>query len=189
MQPRMGAGARFYHQPLMPDPFDTLGLPPIFDLTGEQVRAAWRRKSALAHPDAAGQPEAGDEGARRRESALLNESLRTLEDPERRADALVVRLGGPTREQEKALPTALLAEFMEARETLEAARASGDTAALEASRRWAHERRAAHIERVRALFAGHGAPADAAALRAIRVELNAWRYVERMLEQIDEVNP
>src|SRR5258708_31275439 len=36
-----------------PDPFTALGLPARPDLTGEQVRAAWRALAAATHPDRA----------------------------------------------------------------------------------------------------------------------------------------
>lgn len=168
----------------MPDPFDTLGLPASFDLTREQVRAAWRARSGAAHPDAA----AGvAESASTRSSADLNHAMRTLEDPEKRADALLVRLGGPTREQEKGLPPALLAEMLEAREALEDARAGASNDALERARAWATQRRDAHIARAAALLGALAPGAPPQALREARIELNAWRYTERMLEQIDEV--
>ncbi|TVQ60082.1 MAG: Fe-S protein assembly co-chaperone HscB [Phycisphaerales bacterium] len=167
------------------DPFVILGLPARFDLREADVRAAWLRRSAALHPDRADANAGMDEAERARAAAVLNDAKRTLEDPERRADALLLRLGGATKEQDKSIPPEVLMEMMEARETLEQAASAGDAAALDGSRAWAEERRAGHIERVGDLFARAGDPPDAAALRAVRAELNAWRYVERMLEQID----
>jgi len=155
------------------DPFDTLGIAPRFDVSAEEARRAWLARSLAAHPDRAG--EAG-----REETARLNEAKRALEDPERRADALVLRLGGPAKEAEKGLPDGFLLEIMELREGLEAAQAEGDAAAVERHLATAERERAARMARVAELFAGE---IDRAALRAIRVELNAWRYLERMIEQ------
>ncbi len=168
----------------MPDPFDTLGLPARFDLTREQVRAAWRARSGATHPDAA--PGVAQD-ASTRSTANLNDAMRTLEDPEKRADALLVRLGGPTREQEKSLPPTLLAEMLDAREALEDARAGGAQGGLESARDWAMQRRDAHIARAATLLGALSPGAPPHALREARIELNAWRYIERMLEQIDEV--
>lgn len=168
----------------MPDPFDTLGLPASFDLSREQVRAAWRARSGAAHPDAA--PGVAERESTR-SSADLNHAMRTLEDPEKRADALLVRLGGPTRDQEKGLPPTLLAEMLDAREALEDARAGGSRDGLEHARDWATRRRDEHIARAAALLGSLARGASAQALREARIELNAWRYTERMLEQIDEV--
>lgn len=159
------------------DPFDELGVEAAFDVDLEDVRRRWLRRSLDAHPDRAGSDDAARELA-----ARLNEAKRVLEDDESRADALLVKLGGPARDEEKGLPDGFLMEIMELREGLETAQASGDPAALAAQREVALRERAARMERVRVMFA---ASPDERELRAIRVELNAWRYIERMLEQIE----
>jgi len=101
-----------------------------------------------------------------------------------RADVLLTRLGGPSREADRTLPEGFLAEMMAVREELEAAGAAGDSAAAARLEEWAGGQRAEHIARVGAMFQGlTGEPAQAS-LKAIRRELNAWRYIERMLEQI-----
>lgn len=170
-----------------PDPFDLLGLPARFDLSEDEVRSAWLARAAEAHPDHADDPLDPGESA-----AALNDARRTLADPERRAGALLARLGGPSERDDTSLPPELLMEFMEAREALEEAVGSHDGAAIERSRAWALDRRESHIRAVGAMFdeahaAGDRDPQRAMTLRAIRVELDAWRYAERMLEQIDRV--
>lgn len=159
------------------DAFDVLGIDASFDLDREALRRAWLRRSLDAHPDRAG----GDDAAREL-AARLNDAKRVLEDDESRADALLVRLGGPAREAEKSLPDGFLMEIMELREELELAQGAGDPAALAPHRERAERERRARLERVRAMFSGN---IDDSTLRDIRVELNAWRYLERMLEQID----
>lgn len=171
------------------DPFDLLGLDPSFDLDAQALRRAWLIRSSAAHPDHAGG--ALDPSTLERTSAALNDARRTLEDPERRASALLHRLGGPGEKDDKSLPPELLMEYMEQREILDEAKAGADTAAVEASRAWAHERRQSHIDACSRMFAEALAEPNPnpETLRAIRVELNAWRYAERMLEQIDDVQP
>lgn len=166
----------------MPDPFDALGVPPSFDLDAEALRRAYLARVREAHPDAA----APGADAQRR-AALLNEAMRVLEDPERRADALLIRLGGPTREQEKGLPPAFLAEMMETRERIDESLASGDPRERERWASWARERREAHIRAVGRLMRDLPVPPAPAALREVRVELNAWRYVERLIEHLAPV--
>jgi DnaJ-domain-containing protein 1 len=163
------------------DPFTTLGLPPRFDLGPAEVERAYLARVAAAHPDM----RAGADDS----SADLNRARRELKDPESRASALLSLLGGPAKEDDKSLPPGLLMEMMEAREELAAAVSAGarDDAAAERWESWATARRAAHQAAVAELFAKIAAlpPADPARepiLRAVRVELNAWRYVERMLE-------
>jgi molecular chaperone HscB len=168
---------------MVDDPFALLGLERRFDLDPRDVRRAWLSRAAGAHPDAQDARGVGDDAEASLAAAALNRARRTLDDPERRADALLRLLGGPAAEQEKSLPPAFLMEVMEAREAFEEADAQGDTDRIAALRAWAVDERAAMIDDVAARFASLPSPPDASALREIRVCLNAWRYLERMLEQ------
>ena len=57
----------------MKDPFAVLGLPARPDLTGDEIRAAWRRMAAATHPDRAD----GGDPARYAEAAAAYTTLRT----------------------------------------------------------------------------------------------------------------
>lgn len=164
------------------DPFDLLGVPPTFRLDGDALRRAWLVRAAGAHPDAAGEASAGL-------AASLNDARATLADPEARANALLARLGGPSKEADNRLPDGFLVEIMGVREELEAAEESGDAAELARLWRWAEEAREGHIAAVGEAFDVLGQAPAADALAAIRRELNAWRYIERMLEQIGPGGP
>jgi curved DNA-binding protein CbpA len=165
------------------DPFDVLGLGAGFDLSQSEIDAAYFRRAAALHPDvAAARPEAA--GA----MAALNRAKDVLSSPERRADALILRLGGPGRDQHKQLPPSFLAEIMEVREQVEEALAlprDQRSGARDRWERWAEAERAKAISEVSAMFAGLGSPPSAAALADIRSRLNAWRYIERLIEQLD----
>ena len=161
------------------DPFEALGLPARFELDGVAIERAYLARVASLHPDIA----RGDPDAARR-AAAINDARRVLDDAERRANALLARLGGPAKDQEKALPPGFLAEMMEVRESIDAAIESGDFSARGDAAAWALERRARHAEAVAAMFNALSAAPDADELRAIRTELNAWRYTERLLEQL-----
>lgn len=154
----------------MPDAFTTLGLEPRFDVTGEAVERAYLRRAAAVHPD-----RGDDDGVA---AAELNLAREVLANPESRANALLARLGGPGAGQDKSLPSEFLVEMMEVREAIEAARSD----AAESARwvRWADERRAEYVARLTGLFA-----ASPPVLAEIRRELNAWRYIERLIEQLD----
>ena len=123
--------------------------------------------------------------------AALNGAARLLESPELRADLLVRRLGGPSADQERTLPSAFLAEMMSVREEIEASLSDADFGARAESRRtweaWTAERRREAIAEVSRMFAS--LPSEAGdrlvALRAIRIRLNQWRYIERLIEQLD----
>jgi hypothetical protein len=113
-------------------------------------------------------------------------------DDERRANALLALLGGPDKEQEKDLPDGFLREIMEIRQTMEEVLAAGNEARRRDLEEWAEGEREARLEKIAALFhrATHGdgesaaGPADPALLSEIRIDLNALRYIERMIEQL-----
>ena len=166
-----------------PDPFEILGLPPRFDIAPGELRAAHLSRSRELHPDVAGMGSEDDD------AAALNQAKRLLEDPETRAEVLLTRLGGPTKELDRSRPPAFLHEMLEIREQIgEAidARSPDEIAKWEA---WAQERRREHIGRVgehfRKLINEPTGP-DSSSLRAIRLELNMWRYVQRLIEQLSD---
>jgi DnaJ-domain-containing protein 1 len=167
------------------DAFDILGLPPTFDLDRADIDRAFLARAIAVHPDLAG-GQAESEAL----SAGLNDAKRALIDPETRANVLLLRLGGPAAEKEKSLPPGLLMEAMEAREGIDSARDAGDKAELARWRAWALDRRESIVKTCRQLFAQAssvkpGEPLPAGLLRDIRVQLNAWRSFERMIEQMD----
>lgn len=162
----------------MADPFDTLGVEPRFDLDPGAIRRAYLSRVAATHPDT-------DAAADGRASAALNDAKRVLEDPERRANALLARMGGPSKEQDKSLPAGFLADVIELRESVEIALASKEGDARTRVEDEAQTRRSDHIRRITELFLAAGPSPSGATLAAIRVELNAWRYVERLIEQLD----
>ncbi|MCZ7633544.1 MAG: DnaJ domain-containing protein [Phycisphaerales bacterium] len=159
------------------DPFETLGLPARFDLDEGAIRRAYLARVAAVHPDAAGGE--GDQ------ASVLNEARTVLSDPERRANALLVRLGGPSKEADRSLPGGFLAHMMEVRETIESDLATGGDEARQRWEAWATQQRSEYARRVGEMFAELADPAPIDARRAIRTELNAWRYVERLIEQLD----
>ncbi|MDP1663057.1 MAG: iron-sulfur cluster co-chaperone HscB C-terminal domain-containing protein [Phycisphaerales bacterium] len=165
----------------MADAFDLLGLEARFDLTPERVRAAYLARAGAVHPDAV---PGGEDGA----AAALNAAKTAVSDPETRANLLLARLGGASSDVSRALPDGFLMKMMEAREGMEEAASRRDGAAIERWRGWAERERDGHIARVGALLeaARLGKPTGVG-LSEVRQELNAWRYIERMLEQIGEL--
>ena len=151
------------------DPFAILALPRRFELTDAAIRRAFLAKVQSAHPDAGGDQDIG---------ADLTKARDTLLNPESRADALLLLLGGPAKDADKSLPPGFLMDIMETREALDAALASKDASDLERLNAWAHAQRQNYTEAVAAAFAD-------ANLKNVRTTLNAWRYIERMIEQMD----
>jgi molecular chaperone HscB len=167
------------------DPFAVLGLPRRFDLDRATIEGAYLARAASVHPDLVGAGEGLVEADGDPASAELNRARQDLSDPETRASALVTLLGGPGKEQDRTLPDRFLMEMMDVREQMEAAKAADDREGLDRWERWAKEQRAGHMRAVGELFVGFDPQSPSTAtLKAIRTRLNAWRYIERMLEQI-----
>jgi len=161
------------------DPFDTLGVDRRFDLDAQALRQTFLAVSAETHPDKFVDPIEQADAVER--MSRLTDAFRVLSDPESRARALL-RLSGLEAEGDKdKLPPDLLMEVMEVREALESAIESDDTAELNRLRAWATERREQHLGQLAGLFAS---PLDADAASRVRLELNALRYMQRMLEQM-----
>ncbi len=161
------------------DPYQLLGLAPSFDLNTADVEAAYLARVAHLHPDRADGPV--DEGEAALHAAELNDARQTLLDPERRARALLEILGGSASDD--ALPEGFLMEIMEVRMELEQAAGSNDQAQVDHWLNWADERRQSYMEAVAERFRAHQSSPDESAFAEIRKLLNAWRYIERMIEQ------
>lgn len=163
-------------------PFSILGLEPRFDLAPEAIERAFLLRVASVHPDHA--PDNDDEPAA---VAALNTAREQLLDPERRAGVLLNLMGGSAASEDRSLPEGFLLEMLETRQTMEEELASDPLAALKTWTLWAMQRRATHIEVLKGLFPK--ARGDREVLTAVRCELNAWRYIERLIEQLDPAGP
>lgn len=157
------------------DPFEILGLAPRFDLNDAEIRAAFLRKVSIVHPDFVGDGES-------EAASVFNLAREILENPERRANALLSRLGGPTKEQDRTLPGEFLMEIMDTRQEIESDLAAGEPGRREHWNEWVRTQRSMFVARVGALFRDD--PARPEQRAAIRRELNAWRYIERLSEQL-----
>ncbi|CAN5864470.1 hypothetical protein BH11PLA1_BH11PLA1_10040 [soil metagenome] len=177
------------------DAFTLLGLAPGFALEAADLQRAYLERIRAAHPDHAGPTAVPadtdlDTDAR---SAALNRARQTLEDPESRAVLLHARLGGPSAEIDRSVPPGFLMELMSAREEIEADRAAKRDNWLDRWDAWAEAHRAALRARVAARFTALetivDAPGRAAALKALRSDLNAWRSIERLGAQLETPDP
>jgi len=166
----------------MPDPFETLGLPRRYDLADTDLHAKFIQLSSAAHPDRYTDPVQQADAAEH--AAEINQAYAALKDPEKRADVLLTLQGGPAKDQDKSLPPDLLMDMIEIREQLEEAIEKNDQPELDKLRAWADAQRDEHLQKVAGLFGDcpDYLPDDTG--KAIRIELNTLRYIQRMLEQM-----
>ena len=175
----------------MTDHFERLGLARTFALSPADVERNYLARSREVHPDFHQAESAGAERAGTELSALLNEAYATLRDPFRRAEYLLQLEGGPTAAEQKEMAPAFLMEMLELRERIEEVRAagagSGDAAGLQQE---LTDRRAALMGEVADQFARYealpaGDAARAGLLARVRQLLNATRYVQNLLRDLE----
>lgn len=161
------------------DPYDTLGLAPVFELDPATLERRHRELSRALHPDRyAGRP------ASERQRALgraieVNEAFRKLRDVVGRTEVLLARLGRPTSETSAApAEPALLMEVMEQREALGEARRKQDLGVVRALVRQVQAREQRVVAEMAKAFVQ--LPPDTARIEALLAEL---RYRRRFLEE------
>lgn len=163
----------------MPDPFETLGVSPSFDLDAASLEARHRELCRALHPDRyVGRP-AGERRAALSRAVDVNTAYRMLRDPARRAEALLSLNGhhAESAESARAAP-ALLMEVMERREALSAARQLRDRERLRVLSRDVSEKKALAIAGLGAAFNRN--PPDLELAERLLGEL---RYHQRFLDE------
>jgi DnaJ-domain-containing protein 1 len=170
------------------DPFDTLGLPAVFTLDTASIERAALSKLSRLHPDMGGNAVSADTNTDTEldqavQAARINAARDTLRFTLARAEALLKRLGGPAKEADKSLPPGFLVEIMSVREQVEESLASSDPTSRATWMQWSLNQRADSESHAAALFTQ--AASNPAALRDLRTHLNKWRYIERLIEQLD----
>lgn len=156
------------------DPFGVLELPAVFRLDAQTLHRAHINAVARASAGGAPAPDAIE---------AINRARDELGDPGRRAMAVLRRLGlAPGDAAKRALPAGFLEQMLARREEFEEAMARKDEAAADLLRRWAEQQRGAHLAAIEGVLDKPGP----GAADAVAGELNALRYLDRMLEQGDE---
>ena len=166
------------------NPFETLGVPVQFDLDEAQLHQRFIQAAAVVHPDRFIDPHEQADAAQ--QAADLNQAYATLQDPEARAHSLLELWGGLVQEDDKSLPPGFLMKVMETRERVEQAIDDGDSETLNELTQWARQQRQKLMEHVAKLFQNaQSLPQQdrQPTMKEIRLELNALRYFQRMIDQ------
>ena len=178
----------------MVDPFETLGIPPAFDLDLTAVEKRYRELARVLHPDRY----IGGSPAERRmalgKAVEVNEAWRLVRDPIRRAEALLRRRGVRIEEgkEPKAAPEFLM-EMMEQREALSEAKMSADAAAVERLAEAIYDRQKDVTARIAVALAPpdaaspNGGSAADASLDKVVALLGELRYYRRFLDEVSAI--
>ena len=171
----------------MSDFFSRLGLPRRFSLDAAELERHYLARSRAVHPDYHVGGATADLAASLELSAAVNEAYNTVRDPFTRADYLLGLEGGPTAAEQKQMPSAFLAEMLEARERIEDARNANN--ACESRLAELHDEFASRYDGLLADVAKDFAKLDdanrAKLLVEIRSLLNAAKYVRGLIRDLN----
>ena len=118
---------------LPPDHFELFDLPPRFALDAAALDRAYRSVQGQVHPDRFAAGSAAESRVAMQWATQANEAYRTLRSPLRRAAYLCERAGVPIdAESNTAMPAEFLTQQLQWRESRDDARASRDSASLQA---------------------------------------------------------
>ncbi|HWA73771.1 MAG TPA: Fe-S protein assembly co-chaperone HscB [Polyangiaceae bacterium] len=171
----------------MSDPFALLGLEPRFDLDLAAAEVRHRELSRALHPDRHAGSSAGERRQALSKAIEVNDALRVLKDPVRRAEALLQRSGVRLADEGREPPASpdFLMEMLELREELSAARAAADLNAIRDIEKRVEVRESA-IERELAItFSALSREPSGSATQAepIGKRLGELRYYRRLLSE------
>jgi molecular chaperone HscB len=189
------ACGRLHEAPEGATPFLLLGIAPGFALDEKQLQKKLFSATRRMHPDFFGGAAPEERALAERNTAELNSAHRLLSNDYRRADWLLRSLGGPDEKAEREMPRAFLMEVLEWNEALEAAResqpGSPERAALASLGTELRGRRSEVIGRagdaIDTALSDDAAERDAAALTEVRRLLNAVRYLDRALDEMESL--
>lgn len=167
------------------DPFETLRVEPRFDVDMQVVEDHRRALARRLHPD----KHVGASAAERRlalnHSIDVNDAVRLLKDPIKRAEALFRRAGVIVGEEKEPAPDpALLMEMMEAREELADAARERDLAKVRALGSALEPRKVDALGRLTQAFAPGADLSRDALVRDALPALGELRYAKRFLDEV-----
>jgi molecular chaperone HscB len=164
------------------DHFETFGLPRSWDLDKSDLERRYLELSRAVHPDRFIEAAGAERRAAMERAAAVNEGYRTLRDPVKRAEYLVL-LGGIDLDSSDAdrgapkMDATFLGDMIERREELDQQRALG-AAALERMRESIEQAVADELKHGVELLRRGDVPGAAS-------RLVARRYLQRLLDEID----
>ena len=170
------------------DPFDTLGLPPVFELDPATLERRHRELSRALHPDRyAGRPSGERQQALGR-AIEVNEAFRKLKHPVTRVEALLARHGrAVTETNAPAVDPTLLMDVMERREALGEARRARDLVKVRTLARVVRDREQRVLAEMGKAFVQ--LPPDFARIEPLLGELRYhYRFLEEALAAEDELD-
>ena len=167
------------------DFFEVLGFPVSFELKSTELEERYQQLSLELHPDFYGSSPEAEQLLSETASAILNTAYKTLHEPTLRASYLLDLLAEKHRLDERSLPESFLAEMFFLQEELDDLLDSVNSIELSAMHDELQKRTIDIEEDYASLFKKYeDHPEDSGILQKLQTNLNAERYLRRLLERI-----
>jgi molecular chaperone HscB len=166
------------------DYFSVFGLEPKLSIDVEDLQARFYKLSREFHPDRFARASPIEQERALETTSLLNDGLRVLKDPVRRAEYMLTRNGMQVAEQRsRDVPAELLEEVFELNEALEELRSGDDSARaqIEAAQANFISIRAEIDSELSGLFGEYDRSQEPSVLARMRGILNRRRYIENLI--------
>ena len=168
------------------DHFKVMGLPHCFEIDSEELENLYQRLSLGMHPDFFGEAPEKQKRLSEKSSVMLNAAYSTLREPASRARYLLLLLAREKNLQTDALPEGFLQEMFIFQESLDEMLESGDQSALCKMNEDLQNRHTFNESNYGALFKKfENSPENHEILQHLQTQLNAERYLRRLLDRIN----
>ena len=169
------------------DYFAYLGLPRSYHVDPERLSEILRERSRTLHPDRYARASDREKALSLQHTTLLNDAVRTLRDPQKRAEYLLSLYGlkaGATERTGAKMEPGFLMEMMETREALADALKAKDAAKLEKIKASATTERQSLLSAAEARFSEwEKQPEDKKPLEAVVPLLDKARYFDQIVAE------
>ena len=168
------------------DHFKVMGLPHCFEIDSVELENRYQRLTLEMHPDFFGAAPEKQKRLSEKSSVMLNAAYSTLREPASRARYLLLLLAREKNLQTDALPEGFLQEMFIFQESLDEMLESGDQSALCKMNKELQNRYTFIESNYGALFKKfETSPDNPEILQQLQTQLNAERYLRRLLDRIN----
>ena len=168
------------------DHFKVMGLPHCFEIDSEELENLYQRLSLEMHPDFFVEAPEKQKHLSEKSSVMLNAAYSTLREPSSRAKYLLPLLDREKSLETAALPERFLQEMFTFQESLDEILESDDQSALCKMNEDLQNRHTFIESNYPALFKKfETSPENHKILQQLQTQLNAERYLRRLLDRIN----
>ena len=167
------------------DFFEVLGFPISFEIKSAELELRYQELSLELHPDFYGSSPEAEKLLSETATAILNSAYKTLREPTLRADYLLHLLTEKQKLDERSLPEGFLAKMFFMQEKLDELLDSGNTVKLSSMRKDLQKKKRDIEADYAPLFRKYeDDPEDTVIPQQLQTNLNAERYLRRLIERI-----